>query len=126
MEETIIENQVEEKNPNVPYYIYLIIHPLTDEPVYVGQAVDVMKRLGSHLSKDNLGNWELDHFFKYLGDLYLFPKFKVLEKCTAYNVNARERYWVQHYAAIHPGLLNIIFNPNKSSKYKFDTTKTEV
>lgn len=111
MEDFTQDSFVEEQDLNEEYFVYLIIDPITDDPIYVGKAKDVMRRLGGHLTHDNLGNWEMDVFFRNLRKQLIFPKFKVLEKCCGYNIKARERYWVQHYCSIYTTMKNIQYKP---------------
>lgn len=101
---------VEEKDPNTDYWVYLLIHPITDQPVYVGQSKDVMRRLAEHTANHSYANPGIGAYFNYLNKLFIFTKFKILEKCSGYNINAREKYWIKHYCDIYPDMLNVTYN----------------
>lgn len=110
-----MENQptflVEEKDPDETYFVYLISDPLTDEPVYVGQAISVMVRIGQHISSFHKGNPRLQSKFDYWNVLLKFPKIQILEVCKGYSINAREKYWINHYCSLYSTMTNIKANP---------------
>lgn len=81
--------------------IYKVINP--KGKVYIGQSIDIEKRLYSYKKMINCSNQhKLVNSFKKYG--ISSHKFKVVEECSEDLLNLRERYWQDYYDVLNEGL----------------------
>ena len=73
--------------------IYKITN-LTNNKVYIGQSVNITRRLQEHKTGHNK-NSSIDQAIRQEG-LENF-KFEIIECCNFNNLNEREKYWIQYY-----------------------------
>lgn len=90
------------ENPEDLMYIYVLIHPLTKAPFYVGRSQNVIIRIANHLSQLNnfSGRGCAEEKIMILKDIVksnLFPEFNILETTIRRFSDERERYWIQQY-----------------------------
>jgi group I intron endonuclease len=84
-------------------YIYVLKHPITNDIRYVGQAVDLKKRLDHHIQTSKVTNRHISNWIKSLPNK---PIIEVIEECDNTNSNERERYWIKHYRDLGLDLCN--------------------
>lgn len=80
--------------------IYKITSP--SERVYIGQAVDIRRRIYRYNSLDTQEQVKLHRsFLKYgLGK----HTFQIIEECPEQELNKRERFWQEYYGCVDNGL----------------------
>ena len=92
----------------MPYYIYALIDPCTDQIRYVGMTDNFTHRYRGHISCKQ-PNERKNDWIQGLLDQGLLPSFKILE--TLYEraeVAKRESYWINHCRSVMGcSLLNI-------------------
>lgn len=82
--------------------IYGLIDPETHAVRYIGQTLDVDRRLNEHIN-DALQDGDKRRWIKDLFHRGLHPVATVLAECTAENAAATEREWIARFG---PMLLN--------------------
>lgn len=96
-----------------------IIKNLINNKVYIGQSINIDKRLEVH--KQNAFNETCKEYDKCLYKairkygLNNFS-FEILEKCTEEDLNERECYWIKHYDSYNNGYNCTIGGNNRSEK----------
>lgn len=110
--------------------IYAIVHPITDEVVYVGQTPNelnhYLKTKYWKLNEVKRGGRNWTPLFKFLDE---FPieqiKIKMLKvvdtKDIFSNPDFFERYYINMYKAINPNLLNLTDGGIGGNTYKYKT-----
>ena len=81
--------------------IYRITN-LKNNKVYIGQAVDIEKRLEGH--KRNLrGNYHINKHLQNAWNKYGEEnfKFEIIEECEEDKLTEREQYWIDYYGGIN-------------------------
>lgn len=80
--------------------IYKITSP--SGRIYIGQSVNVQKRIKQYKRKECKGQRKLNNSFnKYGIDTHVF---EIIEICEIEELNKRERYWQDFYKCLHKGL----------------------
>jgi GIY-YIG catalytic domain len=91
------------------YVVYVIIHPITKQIVYVGQTGNFKKRQMAHI-KSGFRGAKYNPIRKWLFDLRqqgLTPEFKAVEHCDDEESSLEaETKWVYHYRRLGAELLN--------------------
>lgn len=81
--------------------IYKVVNP--KGKVYIGQSIDIEKRLYDYKKMVNCTNQtKLVNSFKKYGTSA--HKFKIVEECSEDLLNLRERYWQDYYNVLNEGL----------------------
>lgn len=79
-----------------------IIRNLVDGKVYIGQSVDLVRRVQAHqvkLKKGKHPNTYLQHAVDKFG--YENFEFDVLEECNAEELDKREKYWIAYFDSMN-------------------------
>lgn len=89
-------------------YIYQLICPLKNEPIYVGKSIDPALRKKQHESSIKTG---LTPLYKYLRDNKIVPLFKIVEEVNLTDspwdeLGISEKKWISQTAAAGYTLLN--------------------
>jgi group I intron endonuclease len=93
--------------------IYKIISP--SGKIYIGQSVNIERRLKWHKKNTAKCNSKLANSFKKYGaDNHLF---EVIEECIIELLNERERYYQEHYDVVNKGLNLLMTKTNDRSGY---------
>lgn len=101
--------------------IYMIISPTAK--VYIGQSVDVDRRIKGYKRMDCTGQVRLfASLMKYGYDNHYFS---VIEYCSIEELNERERFWQDEYEAINDYGLNckLTSDSDKTGKVSLETRK---
>lgn len=89
------------------HYIYGLKNPEDDKIMYVGVTQNLKTRLKQHLAPSNLRlRSSKDVWIESLITKKIEPVVIVLEECTQEVREERERYWIDYYRGINPGLTN--------------------
>src|SRR2546421_3052060 len=99
-------------------YFYQLVDPRDNLPFYVGQTIDLERRLHDYLIAEGHSR-RLDHRLKELAQLGLQPIMQELERLECTNAEAlqREACWIQHLGSQGIVLLNKS-NGNRDWKQK--------
>ena len=85
--------------------IYLIFC-LANQRAYIGQSVNVKKRIASHQASLKRGNHDNDYlqkaYNKYNVDMFVFKPLEYPEDTTIENLTAREQYWIDQFDSMDP------------------------
>lgn len=96
--------------------IYLI-RRLSDGMCYVGQSVDIIRRLKDH---QRLSKEYIDHAIQKHGvDAFVF---EILELCDESNLNQREIHWIASIDSIAPNGFNLTYG-GKSGRHSDETRR---
>jgi group I intron endonuclease len=82
--------------------IYKITSP--SGKVYIGQSINIKKRISNYKSTSCKKQSKLYHSIKKHG--WENHKFEVIEECVVHLLNERERYWQDYYNVINENGLN--------------------
>jgi predicted GIY-YIG superfamily endonuclease len=97
-----------------PGYVYLLVCPVSDLPMYIGSSFDPAKRLKGHYSTQNK---RLNKWLKNLKDVGKEPIIEILEKVNirsdAYKL---ERQWINEYIKAGYSICNIVLEGTKKDK----------
>lgn len=90
--------------------IYKITN-LINGKIYIGQSVDIDKRIKDHFwkarcKKDISYNSALHSAIRKYGEQNF--KYEVLEECTVDVIDERERYYIQKFKSLSPNGYNIL------------------
>ena len=107
--------------------IYKITN-LKNNKIYIGQSVDIGKRISNHkykLKKNIHQNIYLQSSFnKYGIDNF---SFEIIEECNRDSLNNREMYWVKHYNSNDRGFGYNVQEPSDDKAYRVsDDTKIKL
>lgn len=79
-----------------------IIRNKTSNKVYIGQSVDVKRRLSTHKSLLERGKHENDYLQKSFNkDGIENFEFKLIELCNKSELDYKERYWIKYYDSMN-------------------------
>ena len=92
--------------PDVPYYIYGLVDPLTGELKYIGQTSNLKQRLSYHIHGDDLSYTPKNRWISGLRLLGEVPIIKILKTTTTSNADIEEINAIKHYEQTCP-LTNI-------------------
>jgi hypothetical protein len=112
-----MENPRVETESNTQY-IYLLLDPRNNQPVYVGKAKCVISRLGLHLCVKAKHNPAFYAFIEELKRSLLIPKIQILETTDDDHATERETFWIGHYFSLYPNLYNRSLRPKSMLKTK--------
>lgn len=104
--------------------IYSISHPVTKKIFYVGQTLDLSKRIIGH-KYDSCSN-ALYSFMKELKEQKINPVFNILEECEVKYKFERELFWINKFSSEGYSLLNRQANSlenNESMPYRLTQMK---
>jgi hypothetical protein len=91
----------------MPYFIYVLIDPRTDEVAYVGITDNAHGRLLEHLRSPNNSSIK-DKWIHRLRSQNLTPTMKVIEVLnTRKAAEKREKYWIRYYLSQGVALTNV-------------------
>lgn len=111
-------------NHNSKVYIYSLSNPTTDEPIYVGQAICPITRLGGHLANPT-ESLPLYILIEHLKSQLLIPKLSILEIVDKAIASKREAYWIKHYCNLYSNMCNINHNPKYKNRKDYIQTLVE-
>jgi len=77
-------------------YIYILKDPNTQEIRYVGQAVNLTKRLDHHIQVSKIPT-NTRHISNWIRSLTSKPLIETIEVCEYSEINNRERWWIKYY-----------------------------
>lgn len=75
--------------------IYALHCPKSLEIRYIGQSVNMRRRVQSHIRGDGRSHLRLTKWIKSLHNKGLAPKITILEECD--NLDQREEYWINKF-----------------------------
>ncbi|TPF18111.1 GIY-YIG nuclease family protein [Priestia megaterium] len=81
--------------------IYKIVNNI-NKKVYIGQSIDLKRRLGDHkreLRKNNHRNRYLQFSFNKYGESVF--SYEIIEKCSTGELDSRESYWITEYDSMN-------------------------
>ncbi|MEM4994744.1 GIY-YIG nuclease family protein [Priestia sp. SB1] len=81
--------------------IYKIVNNI-NKKVYIGQSIDLKRRLGDHkreLRKNNHRNRHLQFSFNKYGESVF--SYEIIEKCSTEELDSRESYWIAEYDSMN-------------------------
>lgn len=100
--------------------IYKVISP--SNKIYVGQSIDVEKRIKQYKRLDCKKQPKLyNSLLKYGVDKHVF---ELIEECSLEQLNEREIYWKQYYNTINEGLNCELFDIGQG--YRSDEVKRKI
>lgn len=95
------------------YTIYGIKSPECKDIVYVGQTMNMDYRRASHTRYAT--NPDVKSFMESLSSKNIEPEFVLIEELSGLDdVNARERFWIDHYNSVSPLLNSTQGRPKKT------------
>ena len=89
------------------YLIYGLRCPKTDDYKYIGKSSSGLERAKAHLTYSH--NESVNHWVAELREQGLCPLVDVIEECTEEDLQIKEQFWIQYYAARGCKLMNSIF-----------------
>jgi len=102
--------------------IYKITSP--SGRVYIGQAVNIKKRLARYKALDCQEQTKLHRsFVKYGFDAHIF---EVIEECVFDDLNCRERHWQDYYDVLNGGLNLTLIDCGEVKKEVSDETREKL
>jgi group I intron endonuclease len=98
---------------NKKHFIYGLICPLNNNIRYVGQTVDIKRRLTSHINKtkNKIGKkTKKEEWILELINLGLEKQIKItiIEECDSLNVDEREIYYINKYRLLYENITNTL------------------
>lgn len=102
--------------------IYKIVSP--SGKIYIGQSVDIERRLKEHKLKCHLKKTKLNNSFIKYG--FENHDFLILEECSVDLLNERERYYQDKFNSIQKGLNSVYTKTNDKSGYLCNTIKEKI
>lgn len=93
------------------YFIYLLRDPESNLPIYIGKALNPIRRFGAHLSNQaDLANAPLKTYMQTLCNRLLIPQLEILAWVEPSEVNKIEADLIRTYSKLFNSLLNIAHN----------------
>ena len=86
------------------YFIY-VVENLINGKMYVGQTLDLARRMSNHLSSSSNCRYFKRALDKYKPDNF---EFSIIEKCESDDdINEREKYWIKELNSLAPNGYNL-------------------
>ena len=79
------------------HFIYALTCPISNKVRYVGQTIDLNKRMNSHINYSKNHSTHKANWINSLLKENLEPNIMVLEECDSNDVNDREIYWIKRF-----------------------------
>lgn len=94
--------------------VYVLLHPATREPRYVGKTAFPSLRLREHISTARSKGFEslrpVSLWVRELADEGLLPEMMVISTASTDDISATERFWIREICSKGGRLLNIRLN----------------
>lgn len=103
------------------------IENMINAKMYIGQSIDIEKRLAEHtnnLKNNNHPNIHLQRSWNKHGETNF--SFKVVEECNQALLNEREVYWISHYDSFNSGFNLTLGGEGSLGRVLSDETKKKI